>query len=342
MSLQPMYRAKLNSPETNITAAISATDTQFSVLDVSAVTPDDGVFPILLMIGGNRSDCETVRLLSISGNTLTVERGYKSVARAWGTDEIGGGELIAANFGAQHHNTFIDNITALADGVAGATGVELSDTDTPAEGIKTHYRVMRNVEGFIPFSPQDPDATADDGAKAAFMAAVEILTTFAGAKLAELRIFNPEGDFNSVMPVTVLEAVKDTESGGNLLNALASHYAAIFDHILNTDVHVTAEYINNLDTLLAGLVAFTQREDIFVTADQKAAWDLMAQVASDALALAQEGAGKLTDHEARILQLEDALFNQIHTNPFLVTFGNLAGVIITRGIHNPVHRRIEC
>ena len=342
INLQQMHRAKLNSPETNITGSISATDTQFSVVDISTVTPDDGIFPILLMIGGNRSDCETVELTAIIGNTLTVKRGYKSVARAWEADENGRGELIAANFGAQHHNTFIDSIEALADG--SATGIELSDTDTPAEGIKIHYRVMRDVEGFIPFTPTtvDPDTTAEDVPKAAFMTAVEILTTFSGAKLAELRIFDPEGNFNSVIPVTALEAVKDVENGVNLLNILANHYATIFGHILNTDVHVTAEYINNLDQLLAGIVAFTQREDIFVTADQTAAWDLMAQIANDAIAIAKEGTGKLTDHEAHILQLENALFNRINTNPFLVTFGNLAGVIVIRGIHDTVYRRIEC
>ena len=238
MNLKPMYKAKLNSPETNIIGAISATDTQFSVVNIAAVTPDDGIFPILLMIGGNRVDCETVWIVSISGNTLTVERGYESVARAWAADEVQG-ELIAANFGAQHHNAFVENIKAL-------------------------------------------------------------------------------------------------------LNILAEHYTAIFGHILNTDVHVTAEYINNLNTILAELVAFTENEDIFVTAEQKATWDLMAQIANDAMALAKEGAGKLTDHEARVLQIEDALFNRIHTNPFLVTFGNLAGVTVTRGIYNPVQRRIEC
>jgi len=346
MILQEMYGAKLNSPETNIIGSISATDTQFDVADIVAVTPDAPItLPILLMIGGSRVDCETVRLTAISGNTLTVERGYESVARAWAADGSGAGEIISANFGAQHHNRFIANMKALEKTIetgevgGGSSGVELSDTDEPAAGIKTHYRVVQDVPGFIPFTP--PDADGNNGA-AAFMVATEILAAFAGAKLAELRIFDPEGEFNSVMPVTILEAVKDVPGGRSLLNILAEHYAAIFGHILNSDVHVTAEYITNLDHLLAELVAFTQREDIFVTASQKAAWDLMGQIAANALTLAQDGAGQITDHEARITQLEDSMFNQIHTNPFLVTFGNLTGVIVTRGIHDPIHRRIEC
>ena len=100
--------------------------------------------------------------------------------------------------------------------------------------------------------------------------------------------------------------------------------------------------INNINQLIKELTDFTQRKDIFVTPEQKTAWDLMIQVANDALALAKEGAGKLTNHEARILQLEDALFNKIHTNPFLVTFDNLDGVTVAKGIHNPVYHRIEC
>jgi len=239
--LRTMHRGILNSPETSITGSISATDTQFDVVDVSAITPDGGLddLPILLMIGGNRSDAETVRLLDINGSTLTVERGYKSVARAWdGEGEILG-ELIAANFGVQMYHALIENVA-------------------------------------------------------------------------------------------------------DIFHELAGQYAATFGHIANTDVHVTAEYIDNLDTLLAALVGFTERTDIFVTPEQKAAWTLMEQIAKNALALAQGNAGYITDHEARILQLEDAAFNQIHTNPFLVTFGNLTGVTVTRGIHNPVNRRIEC
>jgi len=334
MALKQMYRAKLNSPETNIIGSITATTTQFDIVDISAVTPDDGIFPILLMIGGNRSDCETVRLLSISGNTLTVERGFESAARAWEADPSGGGELIAANFGAQHHNAFVDNIEAL-EGMAASGGVELSDADEPAAGITTHYRVMGDVEDFIPFTPADPDGAGG------LSLAIEILENFAGDKLAELRIYSPDGKFNSVLPATVLQGVKDPINGGNALTILANHYAMIVGHALCTDVHVSAEYINNLDTLLASLVAFTQNEDIFVTPEQKAAWTLMGQIANDALALAQAGAGELVDHEARIAQLEDAMFNQIHTNPFLVTFNNLAGVIVSRGIHNQTLRRIE-
>ena len=352
MSIKPMYRAKLNSPETNIIGSITDTDTQFSVVDISAVTPDENIFPILLMIGGNRADCETVLLTGISGNTLTVERGYRSVARAWEADnDSGSGEIIAANFGAQHHNDFVDNIEYLAEnggGGTGSSGIELSDNDTPTNGIKQHLRIMADVDDFTPFTPPDPDDPDPDNGDsgqaggAGFALAVEILQAFAGAKLAELRIYDPDGKFNSVLPATILQGVKDLESGGTALTILTNHYAAIFGHIFNTDVHVTAEYINNLDQLLAELVAFTQKDDIFVTPTQVAAWNLMGQLAADAIALAQEGAGKLTDHEARIAQLEDAAFNQIHTNPFLVTFGNLAGVIMTRGIHNPVYRRIEC
>jgi len=145
MTLQEMYRAKLNSPETNIIGTISATATQFTVVDVTAVTPDDGIFPILLMIGGNRTDCETVRLTAIDGNTLTVERGYKSAARAWPADGSGAGEIIAANFGAQHHNAFVENIETLKEAVENGGGVELPALEVIRENIKSLQEDLENV-----------------------------------------------------------------------------------------------------------------------------------------------------------------------------------------------------
>ena len=45
---------------------------------------------------------------------------------------------------------------------------------------------------------------------------------------------------------------------------------------------------------------------------------------------------------ARIERLENALFHDIKSNPFLVTFDTLEGVVLTKGIWNQEKKRLEC
>ena len=49
----------------------------------------------------------------------------------------------------------------------------------------------------------------------------------------------------------------------------------------------------------------------------------------------------LDDHEARILRLEDFLFNDITGNPHSITFTNLTGLVVTR-VWNKSKARLEC
>jgi hypothetical protein len=97
-----MYPAMVNSEPTTLTGALSATDTTLHVALASAI-PDA---PNLLVIGADTANPETVKLTSKTGTVLTVIRGFQATARAWGA-----GSLIARNFTAYDHDTFIENVT---------------------------------------------------------------------------------------------------------------------------------------------------------------------------------------------------------------------------------------
>lgn len=45
---------------------------------------------------------------------------------------------------------------------------------------------------------------------------------------------------------------------------------------------------------------------------------------------------------SRIERLENALFHDIKSNPFLVTFESLEGIVLTKGIWNQEKKRLEC
>ena len=45
---------------------------------------------------------------------------------------------------------------------------------------------------------------------------------------------------------------------------------------------------------------------------------------------------------SRIERLENALFHDIKSNPFLVTFENLEGIVLTKGVWNQEKKRLEC
>lgn len=101
MKLQPMYQALTNSPDTAITGDISADSIYITVMSASAVPPD---LPNLMTLG-KTDTAETVRVLEIDENTLTVERGADGMARAWKA-----GTVIARTYTAVEHNGMIENI----------------------------------------------------------------------------------------------------------------------------------------------------------------------------------------------------------------------------------------
>ena len=72
-SMQTMYDAVVNSLSTEVLFHIDDSTTEIVVRDVGVIPPP----PNLLTIGYDTPNPETVRLISINGDVLTVERGFE-------------------------------------------------------------------------------------------------------------------------------------------------------------------------------------------------------------------------------------------------------------------------
>ena len=107
MSISTMYPAKAGSPKTVLAANISASATQMTVADASAL-PDA---PNIAVLGSSADKIEIVSYAGKTGNTLTgLVRGLgDTVAAVWEIDTI-----VARNFTSFDHDRFKENIEALA------------------------------------------------------------------------------------------------------------------------------------------------------------------------------------------------------------------------------------
>jgi hypothetical protein len=104
MSLQTMYEGVVNSPATTITNDINSTDTTIYLLDPTNVPTE---LPNLMVLGTG-ANAETVKVLSIDGSSIEVERGFQGTARSWNS-----GTVIARNFTEYDYATMIANIKLL-------------------------------------------------------------------------------------------------------------------------------------------------------------------------------------------------------------------------------------
>lgn len=90
-----IYPAQANSPQTSLSAAVTASGTTLTLADASVLPAP----PNLAVIGVN-DECETIRYTGKSGNTLTgVTRAFEGTAKAWPS-----GSVIARNFTAWDFN----------------------------------------------------------------------------------------------------------------------------------------------------------------------------------------------------------------------------------------------
>lgn len=103
MALKEMYPGMVNSPETTITNNINESDTIIYVLDPARV-PE----PPNLMTLGTGTNAETVKVLEMNDNAITVERGFQGVAKSWPA-----GTVIARNFTEYDYGALKDNIEDL-------------------------------------------------------------------------------------------------------------------------------------------------------------------------------------------------------------------------------------
>jgi len=168
---------------------------------------------------------------------------------------------------------------------------------------------------------------------------------FVGSSIEEFRLFdNPADPSTSSYTVkfwlTVLEAVIDPRTGRNLAEIIGTDDGALFSHIADTGIHVTPEWVNSINEIIAELVAFSQQD--FLSAEDRAKWNQAALDAAAALLLSQQSAGLIVDMQGQIAQLQESINNNITANPFMVTFSNLNGIVLARGIWDAANHRIEC
>lgn len=121
-TLDTMYAPQANSPTTSTVGNISSSATSVTVLDAS-VLPSP---PMLLVLGGDTENAETVLATAKSTNTLTITRAVEGTARAWE-----GGTSVGRLFTAKDLKTVQDNITALNTGKAESSSVPSAYTSTP-------------------------------------------------------------------------------------------------------------------------------------------------------------------------------------------------------------------
>ena len=122
-TLGTMYAPQVNSPTTSTVGNISSSATSVTVLDASVLPAP----PMLLVLGGDTENAETVLATAKSSNTLTITRAVEGTARAWE-----GGTAVGRLFTAKDLQTVQDNITALNTGKAESSAVPTASTSTPA------------------------------------------------------------------------------------------------------------------------------------------------------------------------------------------------------------------
>ena len=120
-----MFKGVANSPETTITNNINESDTIIYVLDETRI-PE---LPNLMVLGTGTS-AETIKVLSIEGNAITVERGLQGVPRSWNA-----GTIIARNFTEYDYNALVENVKTLK-----------GNTDTNAGDILSLMNYVGNLE----------------------------------------------------------------------------------------------------------------------------------------------------------------------------------------------------
>lgn len=148
MAIQTMYPAQVNSPQTELSAAITNAVTTIGVLDASLLP----AAPNLAVIGSDET-AETILYTGKSGNNLTgCTRGFQGTAKAWGA-----GVKVARNFTAYDYDSLrtnvVDNQSYLSqqppvsvDLVPGIQSVTVP-RDTPYNVLNIRGRTLVNILG---------------------------------------------------------------------------------------------------------------------------------------------------------------------------------------------------
>lgn len=129
-----MYPGKINSPQTELAADITATDTTITVQDASALPDAHNLITI-----GSDENAETILYRGKNGNDLTdCIRGFQGAARAWPA-----GSKCARNYTAYDHDAARENIEE--NRAAAQTAQQTADSANTA--ITNHVNDKTNPHG---------------------------------------------------------------------------------------------------------------------------------------------------------------------------------------------------
>lgn len=146
MAIQTMYPPQNNGPRTQLTVAVNSASTSITVEDATVLPMP----PNVLSLGGS-DDTELVKLVSVTGNILTVERGFNGTTpKSWDIDTYVYRGITAQDVSALQSN--VNEVDEKADshaarhGQNGADPLSASDigamaedaTPTPASHAASH------------------------------------------------------------------------------------------------------------------------------------------------------------------------------------------------------------
>ena len=208
-TLETMYAPQANSPATTTIGALSIGTVQFDVLDADILP----AAPMLLVLGGDTQNAETVLMTAKSGNTITVTRAIQGTARSWAS-----GTQVARLFTAKDHTALIANIQALnsdklesitaAQVVTGAPGtdaaVEIIESGTD---VTIKFTIPQGADG-------TPGQTGDTGPAGPNEVSAATATSFNGLL---------KGNGSAVAQAV---AGEDYEAAGTAASAIATHNTA--------------------------------------------------------------------------------------------------------------------
>lgn len=127
MALQTMYPPQNNGISTELTSSINAAATSITVVDASVLPAP----PNVLSLGGG-DDTELVKFVSVTGNILTVERGFNgTTAKAWDAETKIYRGIQAQDVSALQAN--VNTVNGKADAHASRHGTGGADPISPSD-----------------------------------------------------------------------------------------------------------------------------------------------------------------------------------------------------------------
>lgn len=140
------------------------------------------------------------------------------------------------------------------------------------------------------------------------------------------------GDYAEMIPAA-------NDGGDNLKEKTIDAIVAI-GSASNVSAYINTEAFATVAQVAAALEA-AQAAQTAAEGAQTAA-EAAEQEAADADAKVTAATNQISTNTANIQILWDAIFNDITTNPFSITFSTLAGITLAAGIWNTTYNRVEC